>query len=179
MRQHSVQDIIYFGSEKAAVLRSWLFLLNLSYFLLHTKTLTCKDWGNHKRLCNRQIKQTFKPGTFVKVLHGATFSTDRIFRFWKGSRFYHRDCFSACLSYILLHVKTLACKDWVNHKRLCNRRIKILSWTFVKSSSWSNMQTGRTSDILVLKRQQFYNRDCFSACLSYILLRVKTLACKD
>ena len=167
MRQHSVQDIVYFGSEKAAV----IFCCILKHLHAKIEVIT-KGYATDK--------QTFKPGTFVKVLHGATFSTgDRIFRFWKGSRFYHRDCFSACLSYILLHVKTLACKDWVNHKRLCNRRIKILSWTFVKSSSWGNMQSGRTSDILVLERQQFCNRDCFSACLSYILLHVKTLACKD
>lgn len=69
MRQHSVQDIVYFGSEKAAV----IFCCILKHLHAKIEVIT-KGYATDK--------QTFKPGTFVKVLHGATFSTgDRIFRF--------------------------------------------------------------------------------------------------
>ena len=44
MGQHSVQEIGYFGSEKAAgSIIVTCFSACLSYILLHVKTLTCKD----------------------------------------------------------------------------------------------------------------------------------------
>ena len=43
MGQHSVQEIGYFGSEKAAGSMIVTVFTHLSYFLFQTKTLTCKD----------------------------------------------------------------------------------------------------------------------------------------